>query len=134
MQGEWLTAGKTALNLTINFMEYGMLNKQIEKLLNEKLGMPTRSVKKVSAWTLTTNSDLVLETNYDLNTRSADANVWVPVEYKNRLSRFTVIDYPEGKGRHSNTYPSKGLERDKGAIKVKLSSLADAGSMLGQLL
>jgi hypothetical protein len=42
-----------------------MLNRQIEKMLTEKLGQPLRAVKKVSAWSLNSNADIVLETNYE---------------------------------------------------------------------
>lgn len=111
-----------------------MLNQQIEKTFNKKLGLPSRSVKKVSAWSLNSNADLVLETNYETVNQGMKANVWVPVEYKSRLSKFNIVDYPEGKGRHSNTYPSKGLERDKGALKIVLSSLSEAELMLSRIL
>ena len=111
-----------------------MLNRKIEKMLIEKLGQPTRAVKKVSAWSINSNADVVLETNYDAIDTGSLANLWLPVMYSNKCDSLNVVQYPEGKGRHSNTYPSKGLERDKAVIKVKLTSTAEAQSLLTAII
>jgi hypothetical protein len=110
-----------------------MLNRQIEKMLTEKLGQPNRAVKKVSAWALNSNADVVLETNYETTNSGSLANLWLPAIHTNKCSQLNVVQYPEGKGRHSNTYASKGLEKDKAAIRVKLTSMAEAESLLSAL-
>lgn len=111
-----------------------MLNRQIEKMLTEKLGQPNRAVKKVSAWSLNSNSDIVLETNYDTTNSASLANLWLPALHASKCDGLNIVNYPEGKGRHSNTYPAKGLERDKAAIKVKLTNLADAERLLTSIM
>jgi hypothetical protein len=111
-----------------------MLNSQIEKMLIERLGQPTRAVKKVSAWSLNSNTDVVLETNYEVTDSGSLANLWLPAVHLNKCDGLNVAQYPEGKGRHSNTYPSKGLERDKAAIKVKLTSMTEAENLLSAII
>ena len=111
-----------------------MLNRQIEKKLIEKLGHPVRNVKKVSAWPLNSNNDVVVETNYETRDTGSHASIWLPAQYLNKCNGFNVVQYPEGKGRHSNTYPSKGLERDKAAIKVKLTSMTEAENLLSAIV
>lgn len=110
-----------------------MLNRQIEKMLTEKLGHPNRVTKKVSAWSLNSNTDIVLETNYESTKSQFLANLWLPALYANKCDCFNAINYPEGKGRHSNTYPSNGLERNKAAIKVKIINLPDTERLLTSL-
>ena len=105
-----------------------MLNKQIEILLSEALGAPTRVCKKVSAWEINSNAEIVLETNYE--NEAVQACVWLPIEFKTRTLGPNLILYPEGKGRHSNTYPSKGLEKGKAAIKLKLNDTIDAEKII----
>ena len=102
-------------------------------MLTEKLGQPHRAVKKVSAWSLNSNVDIVLETNYEATNSASLANFWLPEMYMDKCDGLNVVHYPEGKGRHSNTYPAKGLERGKAAIKVKLTSMAAAEKLLSSI-
>jgi hypothetical protein len=52
----------------------------------------------------------------------------------NKCDGLNVAQYPVGKGRHSNTYSSKGLQRDKAAIKVKLTSMTEAENLLSAII
>jgi hypothetical protein len=110
-----------------------MLNKQIETFLIESHGQPNRVNKKVSAWALNSNADIVLETNYELASKSHTANLWLPGSYKSSFKLNKITFYQEGKGRHSNTYASRGLERGKAAIKIKLFTLPEAKELLSSI-
>jgi hypothetical protein len=75
----------------------------------------------------------VLETNDEATNSASLANLWLPALHMYKCDGLNVIYYSEGKGRHSNTYPAKGLERDKAAIKVKLTSMAEAEKLLSSI-
>jgi hypothetical protein len=77
---------------------------------------------------------VVLETNYEAKDTGTLANIWLSAVYLNKCDGLNVAQYPEGKGRHSNTYASRALERDKAAIKVKLISMAEAENLLSAII
>jgi hypothetical protein len=72
----------------------------------------------------------VLATNYELVSKSAMANLWLPAEYKERCKVENITYYPQDKGRHSNTYASKDLERGEPAIKLKAINLIEVKKLL----
>lgn len=108
-----------------------MKNKTIEAL-SEKLGEPTRKTKKALAWDITSGFGIVVQ--IDQPNTGEHALVWVPhsKEVLEELSCDKVV-YPEGKGRHSNTYASPGLKRGDAAIRAKIKTEQELNELLSFL-
>lgn len=81
----------------------------IEKLF-EEFGKPNRMTKKVHAWNITSRFGFVVEV--DVPVDDSYANVWLPMPPESiEAPDIETKIYPAGKGRHSNTYTSPGLEK-----------------------
>lgn len=110
-----------------------MIEKAVEAVA-EQFGPPVRRTKKVAAWEIRPDLGLVIEVNTPK--RREVANVWLPNPSDGSPVPEIALEYPEEAGRHSNTYPSPGLEKGNPALKFIVSSsreLQDTLSYVGAL-
>lgn len=110
-----------------------MFRKIATTLLSEKLGLPTRSTKYVSAWRINELIDVVLETLYENKSNCSYTYAWLPTSCKDVIESLIATTYAIGKGRHSNTYASNGLEKGKSALKIKLTDTSQVKLLIERL-
>lgn len=94
-------------------------DKVIEKISNE-FGAPSRETVKVTAWEIGSNLGIVVQT--DQPNKDDHAFVWMPYPPDSESLPEVALEYAAESGRHSNTYPSSGLERGKPALKLIVTS------------
>lgn len=91
--------------------------KVIDRITAE-FGAPKRTTVKVAAFDVGANLGVVVQT--DAPNKDGAAFVWLPYPPDNQSVPEIALEYAEESGRHSNTYPSPGLERGKPALKLIL--------------
>lgn len=91
----------------------------IKKITNE-FGYPTRTTVKVTAWDITDNLGVVVQT--DGPNVEDHAHVWLPYPPDSETLPEIALEYAAESGRHSNTYPSPGLSRGLPALKLVVTS------------
>lgn len=94
-------------------------DKVIEKISKE-FGLPSREIVKVTAWEIGSNLGVVVQT--DQPNKEDHAFVWMPYPPDSESLPEVALEYAAESGRHSNTYPSSGLERGKPALKLIVTS------------
>lgn len=94
-------------------------NRVIERL-TEEFGSPSRVTVKVTAWDVGSNLGVVVQT--DQPNKEDHAFVWLPYPPDSETLPEIALEYAADSGRHSNTYPSPGLERGKPALKLIITS------------
>lgn len=85
-----------------------------QRLLKE-FGPPKRETIKVSAWE-SGSLGVVLQTDQPNQERAA--YVWLPYPEEGESVPEIALEYAAQSGRHSGTYASAGLEKDKPALKL----------------
>ncbi len=95
------------------------LDKAINQII-EVFGEHIRKTKKVIAWQLRSDLEMVVQTDAPQN--EEHMIIWLPYYFKTDLIPTNYIEYEAEQGRHSNTYPSVGLERGKPALKLIVDS------------
>ena len=90
-------------------------DKVIEKITN-KFCQPNRVTVKVTAWNITETLGVVVQT--DQPNKDDYAFVWLPYPPESEEVPEIALEYAAESGRHSNTYPSPGLEKGKPALKL----------------
>ena len=85
---------------------------------NREYGRAARTTAKVTAWNVGAELGVVVQT--DQPNREEAAYVWLPYPPDGQSVPELALEYPGEAGRHSNTYPSSGLERGKPALKLVL--------------
>lgn len=102
----------------------------IERIINE-FGMPSRETVKVTAWDLQNNLGVVVQT--DQPNRDDYAFVWLPYPPDSESLPEIALEYAAESGRHSNTYPSPGLEKGKPALKLIVTSLEELDDLISYI-
>ncbi len=92
-----------------------LLSRAIEVLTRE-FGNPSRETVKVIAWNVRNDLGVVLQV--DQPNREQGAFIWIPYPPDGQPIPEIALEYPGEAGRHSNTYPSPGLERGFPALKL----------------
>lgn len=92
-------------------------NKVIERIRAE-FGTPKRTTAKVTAFDVGTSLGVVIQ--IDQPNKEDAAFVWLPYPPDSQPIPEIALEYAGESGRHSNTYPSPGLERGKPALKLIL--------------
>jgi hypothetical protein len=94
------------------------MKSQVTERFSKEFGPPTRDIEKVKAWNLGPSLGVVVQT--DQPNRENAAFVWLPYPGDGQQIPEIALEYPGESGRHSNTYPSPGLE--SGPIKVSVGA------------
>jgi len=97
-----------------------MLKTKVIEAFTKLYGEPSRITKKVTAWAVTENIGVVVQT--DQPNLDDHAYVWLPYPPDNESLPEIALEYAAESGRHSNTYASAGLERGKPALKLFVTS------------
>lgn len=92
-------------------------SKVIERITTE-FGAPGRTTAKVTAFDVGASLGVVVQT--DAPNKEDAAFVWLPYPPDNQPIPELALEYAGESGRHSNTYPSPGLERGMPALKLIL--------------
>ncbi|MBY8223870.1 hypothetical protein KW523_14070 [Vibrio fluvialis] len=101
-----------------------MIREQFINRIQNVYGEPTRVTKKINAWHIFTKFGFVVEV--DTPRDGSYVNVWLPKpSHDVDLSGIEYTEYPEDKGRHSNTYGTPGLFKGEPALKIKLKTVDD---------
>lgn len=95
-----------------------MFKEQVVERFNREFGRPARTTAKVTAWDVSADLGVVIQT--DQPNREDAAFVWLPYPPDGQPVPELALEYPGEAGRHSNTYPSPGLGRGKPALKLVL--------------
>jgi len=102
----------------------------IERIKNE-FGVPSRETVKVTAWDLQSNLGVVVQT--DQPNRDDYAFVWLPYPPDSESLPEIALEYAAESGRHSNTYPSPGLEKGKPALKLIVTSPEELDDLISYI-
>lgn len=89
-------------------------------VLTKEFGSPSRGTVKVIAWNVRPDLGVVLQ--IDQPSREQGAFIWVPYPADGQPVPEIALEYPGEAGRHSNTYPSPGLERGFPALKLAVKT------------
>lgn len=95
-----------------------MFKQRVIDRFNNEFGVASRTLAKVTAWNVGAELGVVVQT--DQPNREEAAYVWLPYPADGQSVPEIALEYPGEAGRHSNTYPSPGLERGKPALKLVL--------------
>lgn len=93
-----------------------------------EFGSPDRETKKVAAWEAGAEVSFVLQK--DQPAKADVAIVWLSHPGDGAVVPEDALEYAAESGRHSNTYPSPGLERGKPALKMAVSDPAQIASLV----
>lgn len=104
--------------------------KVIERIIKE-FGAPSRKTVKVTAWELGSNLGVVVQT--DQPNKDDHAFVWLPYPPDSQSLPEIALEYAAESGRHSNTYPSSGLERGKPALKLIVTSTQELDDLISYI-
>jgi hypothetical protein len=93
---------------------------EVAQRFTKEFGPPSRETKKVKAWEVHAVLGVVLEIDQPRNKNVA--SIWIPFMGDNPPIPDFALEYPGEAGRHSNTYPSPGLEHGKPSLKLVVNS------------
>ncbi|MGY0312076.1 HNH endonuclease [Alteromonas macleodii] len=105
-------------------------NEVIERIAKE-FGAPDRETVKVTAWNISESFGAVVQT--DQPNREDHAFVWLPYPPDTESLPEIALEYAAESGRHSNTYPSPGLERGKPALKLIVTSSQELDDLISYI-
>jgi len=97
-----------------------MFKDQVIERIYSEFGISTRTTVKVTAWDITDNLSVVVQTDHP--NKENHAFVWLPYPPDSESLPEIALEYPAESGRHSNTYPSRGLGRGLPALKLVVTS------------
>ena len=97
-----------------------MFKDQVIERITKEFGLPSREIVKITAWDITSNLGLVVQT--DQPNKEDYAFVWLPYPPDTESLPEIALEYAGESGRHSNTYASSGLEKGKPALKLIVTS------------
>lgn len=97
-----------------------MFKDKVIETISKEFGAPVRETVKVTAWEIGSNLGVVVQT--DQPNKDDHAFVWMPYPPDSESLPEVALEYAAESGRHSNTYPSSGLERGKPALKLFVTS------------
>lgn len=95
-----------------------MFKERLIERFKEEFGAPDRVTSKVTAFEVSPSLGVVVQT--DQPNKEDAAFVWLPYPPDEQSIPEIALEYAAESGRHSNTYASAGLERDKPALKLIL--------------
>jgi len=108
-----------------------MFKDEVVARFNNEFGVPARSTVKVVAWNVAEGLGVV--TQIDQPNRDDYAFVWLPYPPDSESLPEIALEYAGETGRHSNTYPSPGLERGKPALKLVVTSKAELDDLVAYI-
>lgn len=108
-----------------------MFRSEVMDRLAKEFGAPARDNSKITAWDIGEHVGLVLQTD---SPKSGEAAlVWLPYPPDGENLPEMALEYPADAGRHSNTYPSPGLERGKPALKLVIKSTKELDDLVAYI-
>ncbi len=96
--------------------------------LEEEFGCSTDATHYLLRWRPRIDTGLAVEREHG-RVRS-HAQVWVPHPEGRRPIPANAVEYPAGRGRHSNTYCLPGLGRRRPALRIKITTPADVDALV----
>ncbi|MDH2420401.1 hypothetical protein [Cobetia amphilecti] len=105
--------------------------KVIERITKE-FGSPARVTVKVTGWNVGDNLGVVVQT--DQPNKENQVFVWLPYPPDSELLPKIALEYAAESGRHSNTYPSPGLEKGKPALKLIVSGDEELDDLIDYIM
>jgi hypothetical protein len=88
----------------------------VAEQFTREFGPPSRETVKVKSWSISSSADAVLQ--LDGPAREDAAYVWLPYPGDGSSVPDLALEYPAEAGRHSSTYPGRGLGRGEPALKI----------------
>jgi len=105
-------------------------NRVIDRIAKE-FGNPVRETVKVTAWDFGSNLSVVVQIDQPNN--EDHAFVWLPYPPDSESVPEIALEYAAETGRHSNTYPSTGLERGKPALKLIVTGSQELDDLISYI-
>ena len=108
-----------------------MFKDQVIDRITKEFGNPSRETVKVTAWDVGSNLGVVVQK--DQPNKDDYAFVWLPYPPDSESVPEIALEYAAESGRHSNTYPSPGLERGKPALKLIIKSTEELNDLISYI-
>jgi hypothetical protein len=108
-----------------------MFKDQVIKKITKEFGLPSRKIVKITAWNITNDLGVVVQT--DQPNKEDYAFVWLPYPPDTESLPEIALEYAAESGRHSNTYASPGLERGKPALKLVVTSSQELDDLISYI-
>ncbi|MAT49764.1 MAG: HNH endonuclease [Porticoccaceae bacterium] len=108
-----------------------MFKNQVIERITKEFGSPSRETVKVTAWDVGDNLGVVVQT--DQPNKGDQAFVWLPYPPDSESLPEIALEYAAESGRHSNTYPSPGLERGRPALKLIVTSDEEMNDLIAYI-
>lgn len=108
-----------------------MFKDQVIGRIIKEFGSPSRENVKVTAWDVGSNVGVVVQK--DQPNKDDYAFVWLPYPPDSESVPEIALEYAAESGRHSNTYPSPGLERGKPALKLIITSTEELNDLISYI-
>ncbi|MBL4783607.1 MAG: HNH endonuclease [Porticoccaceae bacterium] len=108
-----------------------MFKDQVIERITKEFGLPSRKIVKITAWDVTSNLGVVVQT--DQPNKEDYAFVWLPYPPDTESLPEIALEYAAESGRHSNTYASPGLERGKPALKLVVTSSQELDDLISYI-
>ncbi|MCE8001645.1 HNH endonuclease [Billgrantia ethanolica] len=105
-----------------------MFKEQVIDRIASEFGSPSRETEKVIAWDFGRSHGVVVQK--DQPNKDDFAFVWLPYPPGSEPIPEIALEYTAETGRHSNTYPSPGLERGKPALKLIIASSEELDDLI----
>lgn len=105
-----------------------MFKDKVIERISKEFGVYSRETVKVTAWEVGSNLSVVVQT--DQPNKEDHAFVWLPYPPDSESVPEIALEYAAESGRHSNTYPSPGLERGKPALKLIVTSTQELDDLV----
>ncbi|MGV8960296.1 MAG: HNH endonuclease [Stenotrophomonas sp.] len=99
--------------------------------IRAEFGQPKRTTAKVTAFDVGATLGVVVQTDHP--NREDAAFLWLPYPPDNQPVPEMALEYAAESGRHSNTYPSPGLERGKPALKLILRTSQELDDVISYI-
>jgi hypothetical protein len=96
--------------------------------LTQAFGKPVRKTRYVLAWDVGSDFGVVIERESPVS--EAITYIWLPYRPGWGSVPAFAQEYPAGKGRSSNTYPSRGLSNGLPALKCRVASQAQLDEVM----
>lgn len=108
-----------------------MFKNQVIERITKEFGSPARETVKVTAWNVAEYFGVVVQT--DQPNKEDHAFVWLPYPPDSESLPEIALEYAAESGRHSNTYPSPGLERGRPALKLIVTSNEELDDLISYI-
>ena len=105
-----------------------MFIEEVLRVVSDEFGNPVRQTVKVDAWDIRSGLSMVIQKDSPKN--GEYANVWLPYPADSGTVPEIALEYSGESGRHSNTYPSSGLEKGNPVLKLRISSKQELNDLI----